>query len=69
MFHNNCLYFAHNLIHIITKLFKKIPEILVVAFLNEAIVLRSVAAEKLEMAVTFQRNQLIYILQDSGEYV
>ncbi|KAK6641429.1 hypothetical protein RUM44_013140 [Polyplax serrata] len=69
LLHNNCLYFAHNLIHTVTVYQGSVPNVLrnhLHILLEVAIKLKNLAAEKLETAVTNQRSQLVYILRDSG---
>lgn len=69
IFHNNCLYFTYQIVNITCEYLNKCPKILKDHFtilLEEAISLRSLAIDTLESHVASQRNQIVYILRDSG---
>lgn len=72
IFHNNCLYFTYQIVNITCEYLNKCPKILKNHFtilLEEAISLRSLAIDTLESHVASQRNQLVYILRDSGKLI
>lgn len=65
------MYFTYFLINLTCEYYKKIPAIPndhFNIFLEEALMLRTLAVEKLEEHVTSQKEQLVSILRDSGEF-
>lgn len=71
LFHNNCMYFAHHLMTLSHEYKDQIPTHLEkhnVTFVDLTLTLRAVGTEYFMNHMKYQRNIIIEIIRDSGEF-